>query len=172
VHPTTGAPYYEGPYDCLKKTIKSRGVSGLYCGLSSLVVGSFVKTGVRFSTYDAIKATIIGEELPTPWISFVCGLAAGVAEAIVAVTPSETLKTKIIHDRNQPNPRFHGLMHATRIVMKEEGIRGLYAGLTPTVVKQGLNQASRFVVYNAIMNHYHDKSKPGWLVTIARRECT
>jgi len=34
--------------------------------------------------------------------SFLAGLGAGVSEAILAVTPAETIKVKLIHDRLKP----------------------------------------------------------------------
>ena len=36
------------------------------------------------------------------------------------------------------------------VIVKEEGIGGLYKGLAPTMLKQGCNQASRFVVFKQI----------------------
>jgi solute carrier family 25 citrate transporter 1 len=38
-----------------------------------------------------------------------CGLAAGTAEALVVVTPQETLKTKLIHDKLSPNPQYKNI---------------------------------------------------------------
>lgn len=48
--------------------------------------------------------------------------------AIVAVTPMETVKTMFIHDSTQPQPRFKGLIHGVSLIIKEEGIRGIYKG--------------------------------------------
>jgi len=36
--------------------------------------------------------------------SFLCGICAGAAEAVLVVTPQETLKTRLIHDKLSPNP--------------------------------------------------------------------
>lgn len=38
---------YEGPVDCVKKTIHNRGFFGLYRGLSVLLYGSIPKSAVR-----------------------------------------------------------------------------------------------------------------------------
>ena len=43
----------------------------------------------------------------------VAGLAAGMTEAVIAVTPTETVKTKMIHDRNLAKPQYRGLVHGT-----------------------------------------------------------
>lgn len=50
-----------------------------------------------------------------------CGLAAGVAEAIFAVTPMETVKVKFINDMRMEKPRFKGFFHGVRTIVREEG---------------------------------------------------
>lgn len=71
-------------------------------------------------------------------------------EAIIAVTPSETIKcvhgsysrstaernrhrTKLIDDAKSPNPQYRGLIHGTTSIVRQEGIRGIYRGLFPVV---------------------------------------
>ena len=74
-------------------------------------------------------------------------------EAVFAVTPSETIKyvyacplqcrvshhmlvwhrTKLIDDAKSSNPRFRGLIHGTGVIVREEGLRGIYRGLFPVV---------------------------------------
>ena len=50
-----------------------------------------------------------------------CGLGAGVCEAIFAVTPMETVKVKFINDQRSANPRFKGFFHGVRCIIKEQG---------------------------------------------------
>ena len=50
-----------------------------------------------------------------------CGLGAGVAEAILAVTPMETVKVKFINDQRSANPQFKGFFHGVRTIIKNEG---------------------------------------------------
>lgn len=101
----------------------------------------------------------------TAFQTMTAGLCAGVCEAVIAVTPTETLKTRLIHDRNQPVPRYQGLVHATRTIIAEEGIQGMYRGLVPTMLKQGCNQASRFAVYTAIVNALRSRPRKSVIAT-------
>ena len=39
----------------------------------------------------------------------------------------------MIDDSKLAVPRFKGLLHATRLIVAEEGIMGLYRGVGPTV---------------------------------------
>lgn len=66
------------------------------------------------------------------------GLGAGMMEAILAVTPSETIKTKLIDDANRPNPQYRGLVHGTVAIIRQEGIFGIYRGLFPVVSLFGI----------------------------------
>lgn len=92
----------------------------------------------------------------------VCGLGAGVMEAIFAVTPMETLKVKFINDQQSANPKYKGFFHGVRHIVREQGIRGTYQGLAPTILKQGTNQAMRFYVMETLRDWYRegDPRKP------------
>uniref|UniRef100_A0A8C4P443 Citrate transport protein n=1 Tax=Dromaius novaehollandiae TaxID=8790 RepID=A0A8C4P443_DRONO len=84
----------------------------------------------------------------------VCGLGAGVAEAVVVVCPMETIKVKFIHDQCSPQPKYRGFFHGVREIVREQGLKGTYQGLTATVLKQGSNQAIRFFVMTSLKNWY------------------
>lgn len=64
---------------------------------------------------------------------FLAGFGAGVLEAIFAVTPIETVKTKAI----QTNSPF---LKGVKDILKAEGPKGLYQGVWATIAKQGSNQ--------------------------------
>ncbi|XP_003387955.1 PREDICTED: tricarboxylate transport protein, mitochondrial-like [Amphimedon queenslandica] len=141
-------PRFKGPLHCVSLTVKEHGVLGLYRGLSSLLYGSIPKASVRFSVFEFLKNRMSTEtgRLTQPQ-RLLAGLGAGVSEAILIVCPMETIKVKFIHDQTQPNPKYKGFFHGVRTIIKQEGIRGTYQGLTPTILKQGSNQMIRFFVY-------------------------
>ena len=76
----------------------------------------------------------------SPVDRMLCGLGAGVCEAILAVTPMETVKVKFINDQRSANPKYRGFFHGVRSIIAEQGIKGTYQGLTATIMKQGSNQ--------------------------------
>ncbi|KAF0763735.1 tricarboxylate transport protein, mitochondrial [Aphis craccivora] len=157
-----GARKYNGIIDCVKKTVKNHGVFGLYRGLSVLLYGSIPKSAVRFGAFEALSTQIGGNGELTATQRVLCGLGAGVSEAILAVTPMETVKVKFINDQRLEKPRFKGFFHGTSIIIREQGISGVYQGLMPTILKQGTNQAIRFYVMGALKNLYKgdDPNKP------------
>ena len=53
--------------------------------------------------------------------TLLCGLGAGVSEAILIVCPMETIKVKFIHDQTQAQPKYRGFMHGIKEIVKEQG---------------------------------------------------
>lgn len=89
------------------------------------------------------------------------GLGAGMMEAIIAVTPSETIKTKMIEDSKRDIPRYNGMVDGVRKIVAEEGIGGLYRGLGPVMLRQGANSAVRFSSYSTIKQLAQGSLPPG-----------
>ncbi|KAH8420687.1 hypothetical protein KR222_000643 [Zaprionus bogoriensis] len=146
---------YNGIVDCVRKTVGERGFFGLYRGLSVLLYGSIPKSATRFGAFEFMRSNVADSrgQLSAAGKLF-CGLGAGVAEAIVAVTPMETIKVKFINDQRSANPKFKGFVHGVGEIVKAEGISGIYKGLTPTILKQGSNQAIRFFVIESLKDLY------------------
>lgn len=146
---------YTGPVDCVKKTVHNRGFFGLYRGLSVLLYGSIPKSAVRFGAFEEFKKLMADERGQlTASTRLLCGLGAGVSEAIFAVTPMETVKVKFIHDQNSANPKYKGFFHGVREIVKQQGLGGVYKGVTATIIKQGSNQAIRFFVMESLKSEY------------------
>ncbi|EDP44508.1 hypothetical protein MGL_0990 [Malassezia globosa CBS 7966] len=95
------------PINIVRETVTKYGVRGLYSGCGALVAGNALKAGVRFLSYDHFKSMLKDEhgKLTAPR-SLLAGLGAGMMEAIFAVTPSETIKTKLIDDAKSPKPKY------------------------------------------------------------------
>ncbi|CAE7195956.1 unnamed protein product [Rhizoctonia solani] len=151
LHYSKGQITKDGPIAIIRDTWTKHGAKGFYSGCTALVVGNAVKAGVRFLSYDRFKRALADQngKVSAPR-SLVAGLGAGMMEAIFAVTPSETIKTKLIDDSKLPQPRFRGLIHGTGIIVREEGIRGIYRGLFPVMMRQGANSAVRFTTYSTL----------------------
>ncbi|KAJ1311113.1 hypothetical protein OPQ81_009614 [Rhizoctonia solani] len=155
----------DGPIAIIRDTWNKHGIKGFYSGCTALVVGNAAKAGVRFLSYDRFKQMLADPNgrVSAPR-SLAAGLGAGMMEAVFAVTPSETIKTKLIDDSKLPQPRFRGLIHGTGIIVREEGIRGIYRGLFPVMMRQGANSAVRFTTYSTLKQFV--QSAAAGLVTV------
>lgn len=151
-----------GPVQILRSTIAKDGIRGLYSGCSALVIGNGLKAGVRFLSYDKFKSILSDDQgrLTGPR-SLLAGLGAGMLEAIIAVTPSETIKTKLVNESMQPNPRFSGLIQGTREIIRMEGLAGIYRGLFPVMMRQGANSAVRFSTYSSLKALFQGNIRSG-----------
>lgn len=142
-----GAPS-KGPIDVAVDTVRKHGVRGLYRGLEPLVYFSIPKAAVRFASFEVAKNRLQDSDgRLSATNTLLCGLFAGVTEAVMVVTPTETMKVKLIHDNLSDTPKYRNFVHGVRTIAAEQGFAGTYKGLTPTILKQGSNQAIRFSVY-------------------------
>uniref|UniRef100_A0A0A9WDX5 Citrate transport protein n=1 Tax=Lygus hesperus TaxID=30085 RepID=A0A0A9WDX5_LYGHE len=149
---------YAGITDVFKKTVKKHGFLGLYRGLSVMIIAAVPKAAVRFGTFETLKENALDSKGNlSPIKRMLCGLGAGVMEAVVVVTPMETIKTKFINDQWSPSPKYKGFIRGTTQIIKHDGFRGIYKGLIPTVMRQGSNQAIRFFVVESLKNYYKNR---------------
>mmetsp|Transcript_30410 Transcript_30410/g.76903 ORF Transcript_30410/g.76903 Transcript_30410/m.76903 type:complete len:294 (-) Transcript_30410:164-1045(-) len=137
-------PEFTNMADCFKKTFNKHGFSGLYKGASVRIFGAGAQQMFRWGAYTNIsnlfrdekgKISVIGNTLS--------GLGAGVVEAVCAVTPVETIKTRVNDDMRRGTGNYRGSGDAIVKILKSEGPLGLYRGALPTILKQACNQAVR-----------------------------
>lgn len=146
-----GTARFSGIGNCFQQTVKTKGFFGLYSGCTTLIFGSIPKAAVRFAAFQQFKSILQKPDgTMTPPMTMLCGMLAGFGEAILAVTPVETVKTKLVHDSNSANPKYRGLIHGVSTMIKTDGIASIYKGLVPTMAKQGANQATRFTIFSAL----------------------
>lgn len=144
----------------VRDTWKARGIAGFFSGAGAMVTGNSAKAGVRFLTYDTIQNMLRPTAAPSTGSkerlsmgrSILAGFLAGTAEAMVAVTPSEAIKTRLIQDSLQPSHlrKFKGPIDAVRKIVASEGLSGLYRGLGATVLRQGANSSVRLTSYSML----------------------
>ena len=90
-------PAYNGMVSGLVYTVKTTGFFSLYKGLSVTLVGSIPKAGIRFGANSYCKKLLADDKGKLNMgQQFLAGVGAGTVEAILAVTPMETIKTKLI----------------------------------------------------------------------------
>lgn len=133
-----------------------RALRTLYSGASSFCISNAAKSGVRFFVFDKTRSLMPRDHETGKWSSssnLVAGLVAGVAESVLVVTPGETLKTRIIENRQQPrNQQFNGVADGISRILRIEGPSGLYRGVVPVTMKQSSNAMVRFTSYNVFLD--------------------
>jgi solute carrier family 25 citrate transporter 1 len=74
--------------------------------------------------------------------AFLAGLAAGTTEAVMVVSPMDLIKIRLQAQRHSMAdpmdvPKYRNAPHAAYTIVKEEGFRALYKGVTLTALRQG-----------------------------------
>ncbi|KAK4113170.1 putative tricarboxylate transporter mitochondrial carrier protein [Canariomyces notabilis] len=133
-----------------------------YAGCTTLIIGNSLKAGIRFVAFDQYKKLLADAEgKMTGPRTVLAGFGAGVTESLLAVTPTESIKTTLIDDRKSAKPRLRGFLHAVPIIARERGIRGFFQGFVPTTARQAANSATRFGSYTALKQLAEGYTAPG-----------
>mmetsp|Transcript_39454 Transcript_39454/g.91543 ORF Transcript_39454/g.91543 Transcript_39454/m.91543 type:complete len:295 (-) Transcript_39454:153-1037(-) len=138
-------PEFNGIVDCFVKTFKKHGIPGLYVGAPVRILGAGVQQMCRWGAYTNLAGLARDPQTGklSPLMTTLCGLGAGVTEAVIAVTPVETLKVRVTDDQRRGTGNYKSTGDALVKIFKNEGPMGLYRGALPTILKQGTNQAVR-----------------------------
>jgi len=137
-------PEFASMPDVFKKTVSNHGLTGLYKGASVRVFGAGLQQMCRWGAYTNISACFRDDKGKIGVMqNTLSGLGAGIVEAICAVTPVETVKTRVNDDMRRGTGNYRGSGDAIVKILKSEGPMGLYRGAFPTILKQGANQAIR-----------------------------
>lgn len=123
----------KGAVECVKSTYRNNGIFGFYRGYSALLLFSVPKNSVRFATYNYARTNLFTEQ--SKLHSFMCGICAGAMESTLVVTPQETLKTKLIHDKLSANPQYKNLFQGIYKIVQTQGLGGMYKGYVATLLK-------------------------------------
>ncbi|KAJ5714852.1 uncharacterized protein N7483_012033 [Penicillium malachiteum] len=145
----------------LVSTIRQNGIRALYTGSSVFCLSNASKSAIRFLTFDFIRQFMPTDASGkvTPVGNMGAGLMAGIAEAVVVVTPGETIKTKMIDDRAGPR-LYRSTSHGIRSIVARDGLAGLYRGVVPVTLKQASNSMVRFTSYNLFLAQMEAMSLP------------
>ncbi|CAL1681746.1 unnamed protein product [Lasius platythorax] len=82
---------------------------------------------------------------------FVAGISGGVVSTLM-LHPLDLIKIRFAVNDGQTNtgPRYNGLRSALVQIVKTEGVRGLYRGVTPNILGSGSSWGFYFFFYNTI----------------------
>jgi len=139
------------PLAVVAQVAKTDGIGAIYTGCSTLIIGTAFKAGVRFLSFDSIRSRLADERgALSPARGILAGMIAGTVESVVAVTPTERIKTALIDSAKSGTKQYRGGFHACQVIVQTHGIAGLYRGLISTTMKQSATSAVRMGSYNVL----------------------
>ncbi|KAF1840436.1 mitochondrial deoxynucleotide carrier [Cucurbitaria berberidis CBS 394.84] len=143
----------------LKHIAQHEGPTGFFRGLGAGVSQIVPYMGLFFATYESLKPVTANSPIPLPFGS--SDAAAGIIASVLsktAVYPLDTtrkrlqvqgpMRDKYIH-RNIP--KYSGVISTVLRIWKHEGRRGMYRGLTVSLLKAAPASAVTMWTYERVM---------------------
>ncbi|KAF2399166.1 mitochondrial folate transporter/carrier [Trichodelitschia bisporula] len=110
--------------------------------------------------------------LPNSSINSICGAAAGVASGIVTC-PLDVIKTRLQGQTSfRRNPHhssaalYNGLIGTAQVIWRQDGIRGMYRGLSPMLLGYLPTWAVYMSVYDASKEYYQSHIENKWVARV------
>ncbi len=151
-----------GPREAVVRAIyREGGLRGFYRGLGPVVSTIVPKVAVRFTAFHQLKTALPSQSF---WSNLAAGMGAGAVEALLVVTPSEVVKIR------QQERGAHGRLSQVAVlrqIVSEGGAPALYRGLVPTVMRQSIQQGSKFAVFYALRDSVPSDLAAGFVANCA-----
>lgn len=152
--------------------VQTRGIRGVYAGLTPTLVEIVPYAGLQFGTYDTFKRWMMtwnrfrlsnaglpndGDSLSSYQL-FLCGFAAGTSAKAVC-HPLDVVKKRfqieglqrdLKYGARVENSTYRNMYDALRQILRTEGWAGLYKGIYPSLIKSAPAGAVTFVAYEYI----------------------
>lgn len=138
---------YKGIVHCGKTIIAEEGVKALWKGLTPFATHLTLKYALRMGSNSMYQSVLRDSEGKlTDGRRMAAGFMAGITEALVIVTPFEVVKIRLQQQKGvaKTQLKYRGPINCAATIIREEGIRGLWSGATPTVMRNGTNQMCLF----------------------------
>ncbi|KAL1840622.1 hypothetical protein VTJ49DRAFT_273 [Mycothermus thermophilus] len=125
------------------------GFLALYRGIVPTVAGVAPYVGLNFMTYEFVRQylTLDGEQNPSAVRKLVAGAISG-AVAQTCTYPFDVLRRRFqINTMSGMGYQYKSLADAVRVIIAQEGFRGLYKGIIPNLLKVAPSMASSWLSF-------------------------
>jgi solute carrier family 25 phosphate transporter 23/24/25/41 len=139
----------------LKVMREEGGVRGLYRGLVATAMGVAPYVGLNFAAYEALRGVITPPGKATIPRKLACGALAGSISQTLTY-PFDVLRRKmqvVGMKTGNLGYKYNGAFDALRVIVRTEGIQGLYRGLWPNLLKVAPSIATSFFTYELVKEY-------------------
>merc|ERR1712071_196066 len=149
-----GKAQFSGLADCLKKTVASSGVGGLYNGIGVSVVGIIPYRGVYFGLFDTLSGVNPYQKDTNNFVragsKFACAQASAIC-AGYASYPFDTVRRRLQMQSEKPQEEwvYKGTADCFAKIMKDEGTSALFKGADANALRT-VGAAMVLVLYSEI----------------------
>lgn len=139
-----------GMWETMKTMYASEGgLPALYRGIIPTVAGVAPYVGLNFMIYESVRHYFTPEGAANP--SSIGKLCAGAISGAVAQTctyPLDVLRRRFqINTMTGMGYQYKGIFDAIRVIVRQEGLRGMYKGIAPNLLKVAPSMASSWLSF-------------------------
>jgi len=145
---------YNGMLDCIKKTVKSDGIRGLYRGYGPSVAGIIVYRAGYFGLYDFSKAFVM-PHMPADSgaatmfaTKFLMALTIDIFSAMCSY-PLDTIRRSMMMMSGRVDPPFTTSLGCAKYIIARDGFKGLYKGAFTNNIR-AIGSALVLVLYDEL----------------------
>ncbi|KAJ5084305.1 hypothetical protein NUU61_008884 [Penicillium alfredii] len=125
------------------------GMVALYRGIAPTVAGVAPYVGLNFMTYESVRKHLTpeGDKNPSPYRKLLAGAISG-AVAQTCTYPFDVLRRRFqINTMSGMGYQYTSIWDAVRVIVAEEGLRGLFKGIGPNLLKVAPSMASSWLSF-------------------------
>ncbi|GLA55501.1 hypothetical protein AnigIFM63604_002149 [Aspergillus niger] len=125
------------------------GIVGLYRGIIPTVAGVAPYVGLNFMTYESVRKYLTpeGDATPGPLRKLLAGAVSG-AVAQTCTYPFDVLRRRFqINTMSGMGYQYASIMDAVKAIVAQEGLRGLFKGIVPNLLKVAPSMASSWLSF-------------------------
>lgn len=151
---TSAPPQYRGLVGTLSTICRQEGPRALYNGLSAGLQRQMCFASVRLGMYDTTKMAYqrILNESPDGlhvMTRVLAGLTTG-GMAVAIAQPTDVVKVRFQAQTKAAGLLYTSTMQAYRMIGSQEGVRGLWKGAIPNIVRNSIVNVSEIVCYDLV----------------------
>ncbi|TFK54357.1 mitochondrial carrier [Heliocybe sulcata] len=125
------------------------GVRALYRGMVPTAMGVAPYVGINFASYEALRGVITPPGKTTVVRKLTCGALAGSISQTLTY-PFDVIRRKMQVTGMASATKYNGALDAFVTIGRTEGLRGLYRGLWPNLLKVAPSIATSFFTYELV----------------------
>ncbi|KAL8283677.1 hypothetical protein RQP46_005472 [Phenoliferia psychrophenolica] len=134
------------PLDLVSKVyVEEGGIRGLYRGLVPTAAGVAPYVALNFAAYEIFKIHLTTEDhQPGVFLKLCCGALAGSISQTLTY-PLDVLRRRMqVTGMASMGYNYSGSWHAIGTILRKEGVRGMYKGIVPNLLKVGPSIGTSF----------------------------
>ncbi|KAA1475154.1 mitochondrial carrier [Dentipellis sp. KUC8613] len=167
--PARGSPAFASAYHTSATAVRGRadmtmwgmtlkvfreegGVRALYRGLVTTAMGVAPYVGINFAAYEALRGVLTPPGKTSVTRKLACGALAGsISQTLTYPFDVVRRKMQVVGMKSGDlGPKYSGAIDAVRVIIRNEGLRGMYRGLWPNLLKVAPSIATSFFTYELV----------------------